>query len=124
MLYLFTGGRGNIGQGIVDAQLLPLEQAKGVIGQYLGLLHIGECVEELAKAAQLFIIIGDAWHEYVADPYGLACVAQIAGTVEYVVIGMACEPAVLLAVDVFDVEQYQVGTLHEALELREERLLS
>ncbi len=122
--YLLGGGGRGIRQAVGDAQVVPLEGAQGVVGQHLYALHIGERVDEAAKLRELLLAGSDAGDEDVANPNGLFYLGEITGAVEDGLVAVACEPAVLLAIDVLDVEQHQVGGLHQALELGEEGRLA
>lgn len=117
-------GSGDVFQGIGNAQLLPFKGAQGVVGQYLYLLNVAERIEHLAQTGELLFIGGDARHQYVTNPNRFFYVGQIAGAVENRLVAVAREPTVFLAVDMLDVEQYQIGALHETLELRKEWFLT
>lgn len=114
---LVSGGRFHILQGVWNPHLLPFEGAQSVVRQNLYLLDVVQRVEHLAQLRELLLIGGNAWHQYVANPYGFSDVRQIAGAVEDVLVAMTREPTVFLVVDMLDVEQNQVGALHQALEL-------
>ena len=63
-----------------------------MIRQYINTLYIRERREEVAQFFQVFILVGDTWNEDVTNPYRLVDLAQIAGTIQYILIGMKREP--------------------------------
>ena len=65
---LFRRGGNGIGQGIGDAQLLPLEQAQRVVGQHLHPLHRFQAADEICGPAQALLVIGEAGHQHMPDP--------------------------------------------------------
>lgn len=120
--HLLLAGCGHVFERIRDAELLPFIDAEGMIGQHLDALHIAERVDEGTQAAQLIIVVGDSRHEHVADPYRHAKVGETTGTVENVLIAMTGELPVRFAVNMLQVKQHRVGTLHQSHELAVEGL--
>ena len=59
-----------------------------MIRQYIYALDIAERREEVSQLFQVFILICNARNEDVADPYRFVNLAEIAGTIEYVLIAM------------------------------------
>ena len=59
-----------------------------MIRQYIYALDIAERREEVSQLFQVFILIGNARNEDVANPYRLVDFAEIAGTIEYVLVAM------------------------------------
>ena len=53
---LSTNGR-NLSVRIGDAQLLPLEQAQRVVGQYLHPLHGVQAADEVGRSVQAVLVI-------------------------------------------------------------------
>ncbi len=54
-----------------------------------------ESVERKSQFFQVFIFIGNTWNKNVTYPYRLANLAQIAGTIQYVLIAMERQLAML-----------------------------
>ena len=73
-----AGGRDSIGQGIRDAELLPLEEAQRVVGQYLYPLHRLEGREELCGLPQAVFVVRQAGDEDMAYPERYAEVGDVA----------------------------------------------
>ena len=65
---LLRGGRNCIGQGIGDAQFLPLEQPQRVVGEHLHPLHRFQAADEVHGPAQALLVIGEAGHQHMPDP--------------------------------------------------------
>ena len=65
---LFRRGGNSIGQGIGDAQLLPLEQPQRVVGENLHPLHRFQAADEVRGPAQALLVIGEAGHQHMPDP--------------------------------------------------------
>ena len=60
----------------------------------------------------------------MTNPYWFLDVRQITCAIQDVFVAVTRQPAMLLTVNVLDVEQYQVGALHQSLEFQEERLFT
>ena len=88
-----------------------------MVGENLDFLNIVESLYKIAGAVQQFVDIAHARDEYVADPDGLADFVQVTEHVENVLVVVAGEFLVLGGVDVLDVDEKQVGALHESIEL-------
>ena len=95
-----------------------------MVGQNFYLLNVLQRVYGMAQLDELLLIGSDSRNQHVSNPNGLMDVGEIAGTIQYVLVAVTCKPTMLLAIDVLDVEQYQVGSLHQALELIKEWLLA
>ena len=65
---LFRRGGNSIGQGIGDAQLLPLEQPQRVVREHLHPLHRFQAADEICGPAQTLLVIGEAGHQHMPDP--------------------------------------------------------
>lgn len=122
--YLFPSGNGGVVESIGDTKLLPLEGTKSMVGQDFHALYVGKGVYKLSQVDEVFFVVSNAGHEDVTDPNRFSNLREKACTVENVFVAMCSEPAMLLAVDVFDVEQQQVGNLHELLKLFEKRFFA
>ena len=95
-----------------------------MIGQHVDALDIGERGDEIAQLLQVLILVGDARYQDMANPYRLVNVAQGAGAVEYVFIGMPSKFTVLFFIDVLDVKKNGIGDGHQMLKFLEENALS
>ena len=102
-LDLFRRGRDSVGQGIRDAELLPLEEAQRVVGQYLHPLHGVQAADEVGRSAQAVLIVGQAGHQHMADPERDSQVRDTPCHGKDVGIVFARELAVLFGVDLFQV---------------------
>ncbi len=60
----------------------------------------------------------------MTDPHGNACIGKPARAIENILVGVACEPLVALGIHVFEIEQDEVGALHQPLKSGEKRLLT
>ena len=113
---MFVGGGDGVRQGVGNAQLLPLEQAQGVVGQHLHALDGGQAGDERAGPAQAVLVVGQAGHQDVPDPEGHPQLRHMPGHGEDVLVRFAGEPAVLFGVDLFQVQDHQAGVLHQLVE--------
>ena len=93
-----------------------------MIGQHLDALHVVERADEACQLVEQRVVVGDAGHEHVAYPHGLARVRQVAGAIQNVAVGVAGEPPVAVVADMLEVEQHGVGVSHQFFKLREPRL--
>ena len=87
-----------------------------MIRQDIYALDVGERIEEAAKLLQIFILIRDAWNQDMTNPYRLAYLAEVAGTIEYVLIGMKREFTMLFIIDMLDIKKNGIGNGHQTLE--------
>ena len=87
-----------------------------MIRQDIYALYVGERIEEAAKLLQIFILIRDAWNQDMTNPYRLVYLAEIAGTIEYVLIGMKREFTMLFIIDMLDIKKNSIGNGHQTLE--------
>ncbi len=94
-----------------------------MIGQHIHALHIGQRVEESPQPGEIVVAVGDAGDEHMTYPHRFVNVAQVAGAVENVAVGVLCQLAVLIVVYVLDVEQDSVGVLHQLFKLGKPRPL-
>ena len=124
VLYAFVCRRVYALEGVRDAELFVLEGAEGVVRQDFNLLHGLQFVDELPGRDELFIRVGEARHEDVADPHRDAVVAQVARTVEDVPVRPAGQGLMLLVVDFLQVEEDRVRHLGQCLKLRDKWLFA
>lgn len=87
-----------------------------MIRQDIYALDVGERIEEAAQLLQIFILIRDAWNQDMANPYRLVYIAEIAGTIEYVLIRMKREFTMLFIIDMLDIKKNGIGNGHQTLE--------
>ena len=87
-----------------------------MIRQDIYALDVGERIEETAKLLQIFILIRDAWNQDMTNPYWLAYIAEVAGTIEYVLIAMKRQLAMLFIIDMLDIKKNGIGNGHQTLE--------
>ena len=116
-LDLFRRGRDSIGQRIRDAELLPLEEAQRVVGQYLHPLHRLEGRDELCGLPQAVFVVRQAGDEDMAYPERHAEVGDAARHRKDVRVVPAGEPAVLLRVDLLQIEDDEAGGLHQPVKI-------
>ena len=116
-LDLFRRGRDSIGQGIRDAELLPLEEAQRVVGQYLYPLHRLEGRDELCGLPQAVFVVRQAGDEDMAYPERHAEVGDVARHRKDIRVVPAGEPAVLLRVDLLQIEDDEAGGLHQPVKI-------
>ena len=122
-LDLFRRGRDSIGQGIRDAELLPLEEAQRVVGQYLYPLHRLERRDELCGLPQAVFVVRQAGDEDMAYPERHAEVGDVARHRKDVRVVPAGEPAVLLRVDLLQIEDDEAGGLHQPVKIGQIRCI-
>ena len=87
-----------------------------MIRQDIYALDVGERIQETAQLLQIFILIRDAWNQDMANPYRLVYIAEIAGTIEYVLIAMKRQLAMLFIIDMLDIKKNGIGNGHQTLE--------
>ena len=87
-----------------------------MIRQDIYALDVGERIQETAQLLQIFILIGNTGNQYMANPYWLVYIAEIAGTIEYVLIAMKRKLAMLFVIDMLDIKKNGIGYGHQALE--------
>ena len=87
-----------------------------MIRQDIYALDVGERIQETAKLLQIFILIRDAWNQDMTNPYRLVYIAEIAGTIEYVLIAMKRQLAMLFIIDMLDIKKNGIGNGHQTLE--------
>lgn len=90
-----------------------------MIRQYINALYIRERREEVAQFFQVFILVGDTWNEDVTNPYRLVDLAQIAGTIQYILIGMKREFTMLFFIDMLDIKKNSISDGHQTLKFLE-----
>lgn len=122
--YAFGRWCGDVGQRIGDTELLVLEDTEGVVRQYIYTLDVAQRTDERSELMQTVFVIGYTGNQHVAYPHGDTTLAQIAGTVENILIGVAREPSVLSVTNVLDVEQHGIGYSHQLFKLAEEGLVA
>ena len=114
---LFRRGRDSVGQGIGDAELLPFEEAQRVVGQHLHPLHRPEGRDELRSPPQALLVVGQAGHQHMADPEGDTEVGDVARHRKDVGVVFSGELAVLLRVDLLQVEDDEAGGAHQPVKV-------
>ena len=87
-----------------------------MIRQDIYALDVGKRIQETAQLLQIFILIGNTWNQDMANPYRLVYIAEIAGTIEYVLIGMKREFTMLFIIDMLDIKKNGIGNGHQTLE--------
>ena len=122
--YAFGRWCGDVRQRIGDTEFLVLEDAEGVVRQYIYPLDVAQRADERSELMQTVFVIGYTGNQHVAYPHGDTTLTQIASTVENVLIGVAREPSVLRITNVLDVEQHGIGYRHQLFKLAEERLVA
>ena len=124
VLHAFVRRRVHTFEGVWDTELFVLEGAEGVVRQDFDLLHGLQLVDELPGRDELFIRVGEARYEDVADPHRDAVVAEIMRTVEDVPVRPAGQGLMLLVVDFLQVEEDRVRHLGQCLKLRDKWLFT
>ena len=94
-----------------------------MIRQDIYALNVGERIQKTAQLLQIFILIRDAWNQNMANPYRLVYIAEIAGTIEYVLIAMKRQLAMLFIIDMLDIKKNGIGNGHQTLEFIKESTL-
>lgn len=94
-----------------------------MIRQYINALYIRERREEVAQFFQVFILVGNTWNEDVTYPYWFVDLAQIASTIQYVLIAMERQLAMLFIIDMLDIKKNSISDGHQTLEFIEESTL-
>ena len=102
-------------QRVRDTEFLILIYTQCMIRQDIYALNVGERIEEAAQLLQIFILIRDAWNQDMANPYRLVYIAEIAGTIEYVLIGMQRKLLMLFIVDMLDIQKNRISNSHQTL---------
>ena len=87
-----------------------------MIRQDIYALDVGERIQETAQLLQIFILIRDAWNQDMTNPYRLVYIAEIAGTIEYVLIAMKRQLTMLFIIDMLDIKKNGIGNGHQTLE--------
>ena len=90
-----------------------------MVGENFDFFHVVECVDEFARPDEKFVVVTHAGDEYVADPDGLVDLVEIAEHVDDVLVVVTGEFFMLFGINVLDVDEQQVGALHESFELSE-----
>ena len=111
-----SGGRG-VGERVGDAELLPLAEGEGVVGQDFDALHAVEGGDEVPEAGELFRVISETGDENAAYPHGDSVVGEPAGHGQNAVVRLPGEGVVSGGVELLEVEQDEVRVLHEAAEV-------
>ena len=114
---LLRGGRNGIGEGIGDAQLLPFEEAEGVVGENLHTLNGLERRDELCGPAQAVFVVGQAGYQHMPDPERNAQIRNMLCHRENVGIVLAGELTMFFRVDLLEVKDNETGNVHQAVEL-------
>ena len=91
-----------------------------MIRQDIYALNVGERIQETAQLLQIFILIRDAWNQDMTNPYRLVYIAEIAGTIEYVLIAMKRQLAMLFIIDMLDIQKDRICNGHQTLEFLKE----
>ena len=91
-----------------------------MIRQYIYALDIAERREEVSQLFQVFILVGNTWNKDVTYPYRLVNLAKIAGTIEYVLIAMKRQLAMLFIIDMLDIQKNRISNSHQTLEFLKE----
>ena len=120
----FGAGGLRVFQGVVDTELLVLGKRKRMVGEHFDLLDIVQTLDKFAGAVQVVVVVADAGHEHVAYPDGLADFVEVTEHVQVVIDGVARQFLVLCRVDNLEVNEQEVGGLHETFELAEVRLIT
>ena len=107
-------------QRVRDAEFLILIYTQCMIRQDIYALDVGERIQETAQLLQIFILIGYTGNQNMSNPYGLVYLAEIAGTIEYVLIAMKRQLAMLFIIDMLDIKKNGIGDGHQTLEFLEE----
>ena len=94
-----------------------------MIRQDIYALNVGERIQKTAQLLQIFILIGNTWNQDMANPYRLVYIAEIASTIEYVLIGMKREFTMLFIIDMLDIKKNSISDGHQTLEFIEESTL-
>ena len=110
-------------QRVRDTEFLVLIYTQCMIRQDIYALDVGERIEEAAQLLQIFILIRDAWNQDMTNPYRLVYLAEVAGTIEYVLIGMKREFTMLFIIDMLDIKKNGISDGHQTLEFSEESTL-
>ncbi len=124
MLHAFVRRRVYALEGVRYAELFVLKGAERVVRQDFDLLHGLQLVDELPGRDELFVRVGEARHEDVADPHRDAVVTEITRAVEDVPVRPAGQGLMLLVVDFLDVEEDRVRDLGQCLKLRDKWLFA
>ena len=103
-------------QRVRDTEFLVLIYTQCMIRQDIYALYVGERIEEAAQLLQIFILIRDAWNQDMTNPYRFVYLAEVAGTIEYVLIGMKREFTMLFIIDMLDIKKNGIGNGHQTLE--------
>ena len=111
-------------QGVVDTEFLVLGKCERMVGEHFDLLDIVQTLDKFAGAFQVLVVVADAGHEHVADPDGLADFVEVTEHVQVVIDGVARQFLVLCRVNNFEVDEQQVGGLHESFEFAEVGLVT
>ena len=124
MSHTFSAWRFYAIKRIRDSQLLIFVDAHRMIRQYIYALDIAERREKIAQFFQVFILVGNTWNKDVTNPYRLVNLTEIAGTIEYVLIGMKRKLLMLFIVDMLDIQKNCISNSHQTLEFLEDFSLS
>ena len=119
MSHTFSAWRFYAIKRIRDTQLLIFVDAHRMIRQYIYALDIAERREEVSQLFQVFILICNARNEDVADPYRFVNLTEIAGTIEYVLIAMKRQLAMLFIIDMLDIQKNRISNSHQTLKFLE-----
>ena len=111
-------------QGVVNTEFLVLGKRKRMVGEHFDLLDIVQTLDKFAGAFQVLVVVADAGHEHVADPDGFADFVEVTEHVQVVIDGVARQFLVLCRVDNLEVDEQQVGGLHESFEFAEVRFIT
>ena len=100
-------------QRVRDTEFLVLIYTQCMIRQDIYALNVGERIQETAQLLQIFILIRDAWNQDMTNPYRLVYIAEVAGTIEYVLIAMKRQLAMLFIIDMLDIKKNGIGFLEK-----------
>ena len=117
-------GRFDVFQYVVDAEFLVLGEGQGVVGEDFDFFNVVECVDEFSRLDEQFVVVAHAGDEYVANPDGFVDFVEVVEHVDDVLVVVTGEFFMLFGINVFDVDEQQVGALHESLERSKVRFVT
>ena len=120
----FRSGRFDVFQYVVDTEFLVLGEGQGVVGEDFDFFNVVERVDEFARFDEQFVVVAHAGDEYVTNPDGFVDFVEVVEHVDDVLVVVTGEFFMLFGINVFDVDEQQVGALHESLELSKVRFVT
>ena len=106
----------NAGKLVGQAQFFILGFSHRMVGQYIQGFQIAELADEISQLEKVFIVIGYAWNNNMAYPHIHMIFIQVSGKGQDAVIGLGRQFLVLFRVDMLNVQHYQVGQCHQAVQ--------